>query len=356
MTIKVAVPNLQPGWAGGRRYLDTIRAGLSDLEKEGIVEVYKYPRIIVNENHSRRKYGLLNAITYSFDAIRGINALNVPRPMSGFSKKSLAWIPDLQDIERPDFFNSEELSRRENMRKNHLQNKRAFFFSSGHALEVFNSIGYDEPLIAGILRFATIFESQIEDELSESFCLGCKENGFFYLPNQWWVHKNHKWALEAFSEYQLQGGTAHLVLTGIEEDSRWPDYSADEVFSILKVNNVHRFGMVKRSIQRKFYSTAIAVIQPSSYEGWSTTIEEALSLGAPIIASNIPTNIEQLFDCPDTTVVRSESLSALVQALISPPKKLEEAQIDARLTYRWKRFLNDLESTITLGDKLIRES
>ena len=356
MKIKIAVPDLQPGWAGGMRYLATIRAGLGDLEKEEIVEVSKFPRFTVNDGHNRRKYGVLNAITYSVDAIRGINALNIPRPMSGLSKRSLAWIPDLQDVERPDFFNSDEISRREKIRRNHLLNKRAFFFSSSHALEVFNSIGYEEPLIAGILRFATVFESQLHDESSESFCEGCDENGFFYLPNQWWIHKNHKWALDAFFEYQLLGGPAHLVLTGIEKDSRWNDYSADIFFSNLKVNNVHRLGMVKRSLQRKLYSTAIAVIQPSSYEGWSTTIEEALSLGAPIIASNIPTNIEQLFDCPDAVTIENGSLSALVQALMSPPKRLELSHIEARLSYRWKRFLNDLESTIILGERLTREN
>jgi len=37
-----------------------------------------------------------------------------------------------------------------------------------------------------------------------------------------------------------------------------------------------------------------AVIQPSLFEGWSTVIEDAMSLQVPVIASNIPVNIEQL--------------------------------------------------------------
>jgi len=39
-----------------------------------------------------------------------------------------------------------------------------------------------------------------------------------------------------------------------------------------------------------------AVVQPSFFEGWSTVIEDARSLQVPVVASNIPVNIEQLGD------------------------------------------------------------
>ncbi|MCK5691803.1 MAG: glycosyltransferase, partial [Bacteroidales bacterium] len=35
-------------------------------------------------------------------------------------------------------------------------------------------------------------------------------------------------------------------------------------------------------------------LQPSLFEGWSTVIEDAISLQVPVIASNIPVNMEQL--------------------------------------------------------------
>lgn len=38
---------------------------------------------------------------------------------------------------------------------------------------------------------------------------------------------------------------------------------------------------------------AIALINPSNFEGWSTTVEESKSLGLPIILSDIPVHIEQ---------------------------------------------------------------
>ena len=353
--IEVALPDLQPGWTGGVRYLSTIREGVGALEQLGIVRVVNRPRFCFEMSNHRMKYGLMNAMTYSADAVRGIGALNLPRPLGILSKKSLAWIPDLQDVERPEFFERKELHRREQIRRTYMNRSRALFFSSSHALEVFNSIGYSEPLIAGILRFATVFQNYEEENLGEVHCYGCQEHGFFYLPNQWWIHKNHKWALESFLEYQNSGGRSHLVLTGTEKDSRWPDYSADQILSQLSVKNVHRMGMVERSLQKQLYTKAKAIIQPSSYEGWSTTIEEALSLGAPVIASNIPTNTEQLFECRDSLLVINNSRSHLVEALHSPPKKIGINELTDRSSLRWKRFLNDLEKVITIGNKLVED-
>jgi glycosyltransferase involved in cell wall biosynthesis len=39
---------------------------------------------------------------------------------------------------------------------------------------------------------------------------------------------------------------------------------------------------------------AQAVLQPSLFEGWSTVIEDAISLQVPVIASSLPVNKEQL--------------------------------------------------------------
>jgi glycosyltransferase involved in cell wall biosynthesis len=197
------------------------------------------------------------------------------------------------------------------------------------------------------------FEKEIEDNGQSFPCNGCAENGFFYLPNQWWLHKNHKWALESFMEYQHSGGRAHLILTGVESDYRWPNYSADSIFSDLKIKNAHRLGFVTRSLQRKLYLNAIATIQPSSYEGWSTTIEEALALGSPIIASNISSNVEQLIDCKDAQLIESNSVTDLVTAFHSPPKKIKDVElITSRHSWRWQRFLDDLEGIVVRGDYL----
>src|SRR5690606_26082660 len=38
---------------------------------------------------------------------------------------------------------------------------------------------------------------------------------------------------------------------------------------------------------------SVAVINPSLFEGWSSTVEEAKALGKSVILSNIPAHVEQ---------------------------------------------------------------
>ena len=53
-------------------------------------------------------------------------------------------------------------------------------------------------------------------------------------------------------------------------------------------------GLIPRDEQLFLMKHAQAVLQPSLFEGWSTVIEDARSLQAPVIASNLPVNVEQL--------------------------------------------------------------
>ena len=352
MTIKVAIPDLQPGWYGGMRHLATIRKGVNQLEELGVVDIARCPSLSKGDRYSEKKYSLTNLANFSCDIIRGLNVLNIPRPLSRFSEKSLGWIPDLQDIEKPEFFNSVEISRREKLREDYIKRNRAFIFSSNSALNVFKSMGYKNPLVAGILRFASDLSSLSPIRNLNTSCHGCEEFGFFYLPNQWWIHKNHEWVLKNYMDYQSSGGLAHLILTGKESDLRWPNYSADKILSRYKLSNVHRLGMVERQVQKYLFTNAIAVIQPSYYEGWSTTIEEAISCGTPIIASDIASNSEQLIDCKDATLINLNANSELVDALLAPPVRMANIEIHMRNAVRWKRFLDDLENVITLGDQM----
>ena len=59
-------------------------------------------------------------------------------------------------------------------------------------------------------------------------------------------------------------------------------------------SNVTFLGVIPRSEQLLLMKHALAVIQPSLFEGWSTVIEDARSLQVQVIASDIPVNIEQL--------------------------------------------------------------
>jgi glycosyltransferase involved in cell wall biosynthesis len=56
---------------------------------------------------------------------------------------------------------------------------------------------------------------------------------------------------------------------------------------------VHVLGMIPRVDQICLIRAAKAVLQPSQFEGWSTVIEDARSVGKPVIASDFPVHLEQ---------------------------------------------------------------
>jgi hypothetical protein len=53
-------------------------------------------------------------------------------------------------------------------------------------------------------------------------------------------------------------------------------------------------GVMSRQEQLALMRYSQAVIQPSLFEGWSTVIEDSISLQTPVISSNLDVNMEQL--------------------------------------------------------------
>ena len=52
-------------------------------------------------------------------------------------------------------------------------------------------------------------------------------------------------------------------------------------------------GLVTASDLLSLMRTAAVVIQPSRFEGWSTTVQDAKALGRPLLCSDIPVHREQ---------------------------------------------------------------
>ena len=84
---------------------------------------------------------------------------------------------------------------------------------------------------------------------------------------------------------------------------------------------------------------AVAVIQPSLCEGWSTSIEDAKALGRHVMASDIAVHREQLGD--DADLFRGDDAGALAALLKRYARTDPEAQ---RIDYdrNRRRFAEDL--------------
>lgn len=121
---------------------------------------------------------------------------------------------------------------------------------------------------------------------------------YYYSPNQYWAHKNHLVVINAIEQLVKRGKNDVLVLfSGKEWDNRNPDY-VPKLKKMVKDkgldSNIKFLGFLDRKEQLLIMKESVAIIQPSLFEGWSTVIEDARSLGKYVIASNISVNKEQI--------------------------------------------------------------
>lgn len=121
---------------------------------------------------------------------------------------------------------------------------------------------------------------------------------YFYLPNQYWIHKNHKVVLKALLYLKNKDKLKNIfiVSTGSKEEHRNTKYFY-EIEKFIGDNDLYKYykylGTVsfEEVLSLMYYS--VAVIQPSKFEGRSSTVEQAKSMGKKILLSNIGIHKEQ---------------------------------------------------------------
>jgi glycosyltransferase involved in cell wall biosynthesis len=122
------------------------------------------------------------------------------------------------------------------------------------------------------------------------------DSPYFLLPNQFWVHKNHRVVITALQFLKRRNQPVTVIATGSTRDDRQPGYfdallkyaGECDVLDQFRVLGVIPFGDLSGLMQH-----AVALINPSQFEGWSTSVEESKSLGKMIVLSDIPVHREQ---------------------------------------------------------------
>ena len=99
-------------------------------------------------------------------------------------------------------------------------------------------------------------------------------------------------------------------------------YGLEERFRLL--------GVVPRGQMMSLMAKARAVINPSMFEGWSTTVEESRASGKRMLLSDIPVHREQ--DPPDAIYFPANDAGCLAEAMLrvqseyQPQREAERAQ------------------------------
>ena len=210
---------------------------------------------------------------------------------------TIGWIPDFQHKYLPSFFSKKELSDRDKYFQEICAECTRVIFSSNVAkcdAEKFYP-AYSEKF--RLLHFVPDIEdiSDLPDiiTLKEKYQI---KGPYFIVPNQFWIHKNHSVIIDALSILKKQGIPVTVVATGNTTDYRQPDYYRSLQKKIQDMDLAENFLTVGIVPYRELLSLmihAIAIINPSLFEGWSTSVEEAKVLNLNVILSDIPVHREQ---------------------------------------------------------------
>jgi glycosyltransferase involved in cell wall biosynthesis len=210
---------------------------------------------------------------------------------------AICWIGDFQHRQLPQFFSRSERLYRDRDFRLQCRNARRIILSSYDAQRVLAEFEPSAVEKSRVLQF--VAQPNLSGATTDLPTLQ-ERYGFagpyFHVPNQFWAHKNHKLILDALAILQRRGEPALVISTGATEDSRQPKFF-DELMAYVDELGVRdsfkTLGVIPYKDLVGLMVNAIALLNPSRAEGWSTTVEEAKSLGKRIILSDIPVHLEQ---------------------------------------------------------------
>lgn len=247
---------------------------------------------------------------------------------------TICWIPDFQHRRLPKFFQSDELRSRDRGYRDTARACSTLVLSSKDAQNDLANFLPDAVRKSQVLNFVSGMGTGVQSTdwpvLKEKYGIGAP---YLHLPNQFWAHKNHALVIEALGLLKARGKPALLLSTGHTADVRQPDYF-DKLMARVKALGIEDqfrvLGLVPYPDMVGLMQNASAVVNPSLFEGWSTTVEESKSMGKTIILSDIPVHREQ---APEHGVyVDPANAADLAQAIERVLADVEPGRDQVRLT------------------------
>ncbi|AVX43103.1 glycosyltransferase family 4 protein [Campylobacter concisus] len=256
--------------------------------------------------------------------------------------KTINWIPDFQHIHLPQMFSEKEIQNRNNNFLKLIRDSDLIVFSSFDALKDMKKFAPNYEDKARVLQFVSQPNSRYFelDEHDKSLLLQKYKikDDFFYIPNQFWKHKNHMMIFEAINELKKDGVEINIVCTGYLGDYRNKTY-IDDIRKVVKLNNlednIKLLGLVDYEDVFALIKFSKAVINPSLFEGWSSTVEECKSVGKNMILSDLDVHKEQY---PNAVFFKRDSIESLKEVLKF--YKIENESNVEPLEARTKKFAN----------------
>lgn len=232
---------------------------------------------------------------------------------------AIAWIPDFQHRALPHLFSRAAWWRRELGLWVQIKTKRTIMLSSYDARQACERY---YPATVGrthVVRFAVISSRRPDAakvrEVREAYDL---PERYFYLPNQFWLHKNHLLVIDALTILKNSGNKIAVAASGKQLDPRRPAHFerfSERLQSAGVGDQFRLLGLIPYEHIAPLMVGSVAVLNPSLFEGWSTTVEEARSLQVPLVLSDLAVHKEQAAGI--ASFFERNSSESLAKALLS---------------------------------------
>lgn len=248
--------------------------------------------------------------------------------LGGRPLKVISWIPDFQYLHLPAMFPNLDTDKETRINRQIATHADAVVVSSEHALgDLLGLISRSDLPHVEVLPFVSqpFITSDMAlpnlEELQVKYGFAGK---FFLLPNQFWAHKNHEVVVHALSLAKSAGQSITVLMTGNTKDYRLEGSPyIDDLKSNIKKLGIEKeariLGLIDYYDLLTLMRHCVALINPSRFEGWSSSVEESKSIGKPILLSKIPVHVEQApklgiyFECDDAEMLNKLMLELWVQ-------------------------------------------
>ena len=313
-------------WMGGYNYFQNLTFALSQIEKKDFIiyvflgkktdskikEMFKKHAIVIEDSIFDRYslkwflYKLIqklfsaNYILESFLTKYGIEVLSHSFLSNFKTIKTINWIPDFQHMHLPEMFSKKQIKDRNKSYREVIRNSDTIILSSKSSLSDFKAFSPNYHNKARVLHFVSQpsekYRKYGESDKKILFNKFKLDNKYFYMPNDFWKHKNHIIVFKALQVLKNSGLNVNIVCTGYLNDFRDKNH-IHNINDFIKRNNLSSnikiLGVVDYEDVFKLMKFSIAVINPSLFEGWSSTVEECKSVGKNMILSDISVHKEQ---------------------------------------------------------------
>ncbi len=167
--------------------------------------------------------------------------------------------------------------------------------------------------------------------------------------------RNAESAIRAFAALKREGGLRHCGLALVGAPGPYRDALVELARSLGVAEQLVCAGYVPSEDMAAVFSRALALVHPTSFEGFGTVSLEAMACGTPVVTSDIPSVREAVGDAAKTVTPGDADALALAMKDVAGSEPLRR-ELSAKGLSRAREFSYDkiAKRTLAVYEKVVR--